>query len=184
MSKKTVITPKQHLHSNTADIQKAVMGKITTGSISMKPRWYFLLGTLLTGVGLLGASILSIFLITISLFLLKQHGPMGEWRLQLMLESFPWWIAVLAVVGLLVGIYFLKKYDFSYRHNFLFIVLSFVIVIMLAAVVIDLSGINDTWFGQGLGRRYFGRMDTVTPSGQRRQGRMNQIPSENSSDTQ
>lgn len=72
-----------------------------------------------------------------------------------MIETFPWWIPALALIGVTIGIFFLRKYDFSYKRNFSFIVVAFVAAIILAAFVVDLTGINDTWFGQGPMRRLY-----------------------------
>ncbi len=135
--------------SQRVTLEEAVMTQISNNEISMKPRWYFLLGSLLMSAGLLGLSIGAIFMLNLSFFLFRQHGPMGQWRLQLMLQTFPWWIPALAVFGMVAGIYFLKKFDFSYKKNFSAIVLAFIATIILAAFLIDVTGINDTWFGKG-----------------------------------
>jgi hypothetical protein len=75
------------------------MTKITTGDINMKPRWFFVLGSASMIIGLVASSISAIFLMNLLFFSLRQHGPMGEWRLQSMLESFPWWVLLLALGG-------------------------------------------------------------------------------------
>lgn len=131
------------------NLEKNIMTKVKSGQITMKPRWYFVLGSLLMSFGLIGLSIGAIFLTNLSFFFLRQHGPMGEWRFQLMLESFPWWIPILAILGIVAGIFFLKKFDLSYKKNFSLIITAFVAAIVLAAFIIDLTGINDVWFGQG-----------------------------------
>jgi uncharacterized membrane protein YdcZ (DUF606 family) len=136
-------------------LETAVMNKISAGHIIMRPRWYFILGSTLMGLGLVAASIGAIFLINLNFFLLRQHGPMGELRLQLMLESFPWWIPFLAILGIATGVFLLKKYDFSYKRNFTLIASFFVIALILAAFLIDLTGINDTWFRQGPMKRLY-----------------------------
>lgn len=136
-------------------IETTVMSQIMNGEISMKPRWYFIVGSLLMSTGLIGLSIGAIFLLNLSFFLLRQHGPMGEWRLQLMLETFPLWVPALAFLGIITGIFFLKKFDFSYKKNFRFIVVAFIATIILAAFIVDYTGINDTWFGQGKMRKLY-----------------------------
>ena len=153
MSKKT-IKNKTKIERN---LEKTVMAKITAGTINMKPRWFFVLGSVSMMFGLVSASIGAIFLINLIFFLLRQHGPMGEWRLQLMLESFPWWILLLALGGIVSGIYLLKKYDFSYKNNFSLIVGVFVVAIILAAFLIDLTGLNDFWFRREPMRKFYQR---------------------------
>lgn len=151
MSKKTVKN-KTKIERN---LEKTVMAKITAGSINMKPRWFFVLGSVLMMLGLVSASIGAIFLMNLLFFSLRQHGPMGEWRLQLILKSFPWWILLLAIAGIASGIYLLKKYDFSYKKNFALIAGVFVIALILAAFLINLTGINDLWSRQRQMRRIY-----------------------------
>ena len=145
------------MSKKTLDLEKQIMAKVHSGAIVMKPRWYFILGTMLMSVGLVGLSIGAIFLTNLSFFMLRQHGPMGEYRLQLMLESFSWWIPALALAGIGGGVWLLKKYDFSYKKNFGLLVLGFVLSILAAAFVIDYSGLNDTW-SRGPMRGFYQRL--------------------------
>jgi hypothetical protein len=43
------------------------------------------------------------------------------------------------------GIYLLKKYDFSYKRNFPLIASTFIIAVISAAFLVNLTGINDLW---------------------------------------
>lgn len=164
MSKNKKITPTKQ--KNT-DFEKEVMAKIKRGEITMKPKWYFVVGSLMMGAGLVGVSIGAIFLVNLTLFLLRKRGP-GLMRLELMLTSFPWWVPILAIVGILIGIWLLKKYDFSYKKNFLLIVVAFVVSIIMAAWLIDSLGLNETWSRRGPMRRFyqqFERRDNNFPQG-------------------
>jgi hypothetical protein len=136
-------------------IEQEVMSKVTFGKIRMKPKWYFVLGTLLSMAGLVSFSIVSVFSVNIMLFLLRQHGPMGQWRLETMINSFPWWIVVLAIGCIGAGIWFLKKYDFSYRKNFWVICLGFIASIVISGFIIDQTGLNDIWAKKGMMRRFY-----------------------------
>ncbi len=151
MSKKSKVIP--------ADLEKTIMAKVKSNEISMKPRWYFVMGALLMVAGLVGFSIGAVFLTNLTLFLLRQHGPMGQWRLQIILNNFPVWVPVLAVVGIVLGIALLRKYDFSYKKNFWLIVAGFIISIILAAFVMDYLGLNDMWSRQGPMRRFYQQIE-------------------------
>ncbi len=153
------------------DLEKIVMQKVRSDKISIRPHWYFVLGSLLTFAGFVGASIGAIFLTNITLFLLRRHGPMGQWKLQLMIDSFPLWVPLLAIIGILIGIWLLNKYDFSYKKNFLFIIAGFVLSIIIAAFVLDYMGLNDVWSRQNQMRRFYQRIeqdDIIYPQGQGR----------------
>lgn len=131
------------------------MNKITSGQVSMKPRWYFILGTTFSIVGLMALSVVSIFLTNIMMFWIRRRGPMAEWRLQMMLENFPIWIPILAVGGIVGGVWLLKKYDFSYKKNFYGIVIGFIASIIVAGFAIDMLGLNDLWSRKGMMRKFY-----------------------------
>lgn len=154
MSKNKKIIPARQKKTN---FEKEVMSKIKKGEITMKPKWYFVVGSLITGAGLVGVSIGAIFLLNLTLFLLRKRGP-GFIRLELMLASFPWWVPALAIIAVVIGIWLLKKYDFSYKKNFLLIIISFIASIVIAAWLIDYLGLNETWSRRGPMKRFYNRI--------------------------
>ncbi len=165
------MSKKEHVKTHDT-VEDVVMEKIRSGKVSMKPRWYFIVGSICTVLGILGMSIGAIFLTNISMFLLRQHGPMREWKLQLMLSSFPLWIPILASVGMVIGVLLLKRYDFSYKKNFRNVILSFISLVILAAFLIDILGLNDTWFRQGPMRGFYQSIEMSQSQAQPRKGKM------------
>lgn len=161
--------PKKKIKKTTATVEQTVMRQITAGRIAMKPRWYFVAGSVAMSLGMVGVSIFAIFLFNLSFFLLRQHGPMGEWRLKTMVESFPWYIPVLAVLSAGAGVMLLKKYDISYKYNFKILIFGFIIALCVAAALIDASGINDTWLRQGQMKRLYRQNNLQNGGGQREQ---------------
>jgi hypothetical protein len=151
MSKTHNITP--------ADFEKTIMAKVKSNEISMKPRWYFVLGSSLMVAGLAGLSVVAVFLTNLTLFLLRQHGPMGQWRLQMLLSSFPLWVPILAIAGIVFGIWMLRKYDFSYKKNFWLIMVGFIVSVIIAACIIDHLGLNEIWSKRGPMRGFYQQME-------------------------
>jgi hypothetical protein len=137
------------MSNKQVNIKENVMMKIHENKITMKPRSFFVLGSILTIVGLIASVVSSVFLISLISFLLKEHGPMGDYRLSLMLNSFPWWIPILAVAGLVLGIWFLFKYDFLYKINYLFVIFTFIAVVIIAGIIIDRTGVDNLLLNQG-----------------------------------
>lgn len=126
------------------------METIKSEKLKIKPKWFFYLGSLLGLAGLISAVILSAFFISIISFSLRPHyGPGASFRLQLMWDSFPWWAVVSALIGLIVGIKMLKKYDFSYQKNFGLIIICLIAAIILAGILMDQSGLTDLWTKKG-----------------------------------
>jgi len=136
------------------NLEEEVMKKITSGQVKMKPKWYFAVGSLLMIVGLVSLTLTAIFLVNLTVFLVRKQGP-GYGRLEIMLNTFPWWIPILAVLGMVMGILLLKKYDFSYKKNFFLVVMFFLSSIIIAALAIDCLGLNDIWSKRGPVRKFY-----------------------------
>lgn len=126
-----------------------IMNKIHKRHIKMRPKLYFILGYLLAFGGLIFSFITSIFFVGLTRFTLRPHGPMGEYRLEQMLSNFSWWMPVLAVLGLITGIWLLRRYDFSYKINFKVLVIGIIVSIFIAGWIIDMIGLNDFWIKRG-----------------------------------
>ena len=125
------------------------MEQIHEKDIRMKPRYYFIFGTLLLFISMVLTIIGSVFLLSLTRFALRTHGPMGQYRLDQLLSSFPWWAPLLAIAGLVLGILLLKKYDFSYKQNFNLLAIIFILAIVLAVFVLEYFKLDDMWFRRG-----------------------------------
>lgn len=141
-------------NKNKTNIENKIMEKVLSGKVKMKPRWYFILGSVLSFAGLVGLMIGSVFLTNLTLFLIRKQGP-GTGRINIMLESFPLWVPLLAVTFITLGIWMLKRYEFSYKRNFFVIVIALVFAIMLSAQIINLLELNEIWSKRGPMRRFY-----------------------------
>jgi hypothetical protein len=84
---------------------------------------------------------------------------MLQWRLDLIFNSFPLWIPLLAVLAVVVSIKLLKKYDFSYKTNFVFLTISFVLAIFASGWLIDALGFNEIWSQTRPMRHFYQRLE-------------------------
>lgn len=131
------------------------MEKIEKEELKMKPKWYFIVGSILIFFGFLSATVFSILSVNLIFFLLRKHyGMMYQYRLNFILTNFPWWLIIPSVLGIFFGIKFLKEYRFSYKNNFLVIVLGYVLVIFLSAFLIDFLNLNQFFNRLGWRRLY------------------------------
>ncbi|MCX7589813.1 MAG: hypothetical protein N2Z85_02650 [Patescibacteria group bacterium] len=122
----------------------------------MRPKWYFFAGSLILFIGVVSSTVFSIFLINFLFFILRKHyGPMYQYKLQFILSNFPWWILIIAVFGIIIGIKLLKEYDFSYKKNFLLIVGGYILAIIFSAFIIDFFNLNKFFYGQGWRKFYY-----------------------------
>lgn len=131
------------------NIDEKVMAKIRDGQLKMRPKIYFVAGSGLAFVSLVSSLIFSVFLFGLIRFSLRSHGPMGSYRLDQMLASFPWWSLVLAIGSLALGIFLIRRYSFSYKLDFKIIVIGFVLAVIAAGWLVDVMGLNDTWSRRG-----------------------------------
>jgi hypothetical protein len=131
------------------NITDNIMDQIHEEKIKMRPRIYFVLGSILTFVGLVSSVVISIFLFGLMRFSLRSHGPMASYRLDQILSSFPWWAPILAIVGLVVGIWLLRKYDFSFKVNFKIVIIGFILAVIVGGWIIDSIGLNDALIRRG-----------------------------------
>lgn len=140
------------------NLETEIISQIKTRKITMKPRWYFVAGSLLLFSGLVGLSMGIIFLVNLSAFLIRRNGPLMSWRLQSILSTFPWWIPIMAAVGIILAVWLLKKYDFSYKKNFPLIIVAFILSILLAGLLIDSLGLNEQ-ISKGRMRGFYKRFE-------------------------
>ena len=132
------------------NITESVMNKIHQDDIKMKPKIYFILGSVLTFVGLISAFVASTLLFGLVRFFLRtNYGWRAHARLSQMLESFPWWIVMLAVIGLVLGVWLIRKYDFSYKMKSWVMIAGFVLAVIISGIVIDSMGLNNILLNHG-----------------------------------
>ena len=148
------------------DLSQTIMPQILSGQIRPLPRWYFVLGSILSLFGLVGLTIFAIFITNLLFFISRSHGPMFSLRLSQIISTFPWWLVLLAPISIFAGIFFLKKYDFSYQKNFHLIVFLFILAIILSAWLVDYFGLNQILLKQNKIRRFYQHLNidqTVPP---------------------
>jgi magnesium-transporting ATPase (P-type) len=107
------------------------------------------MGSIFTFIGLVSTVVVSTFSIGLIRFSLRSHGPMGQYRFDQMLSNFPWWTLVLAILGLVLGIWLIRKYDFSYKIKPWLVIVGFILAIIIGGYVIDVTGVNDVMSRQG-----------------------------------
>ena len=125
------------------------MSKIDAGEIKMKPKWYFILGSIFTFIGLVSTVVVSTFSIGLIRFSLRSHGPMAEYKFDQMIADFPLWTLALAILGLILGIWLIRRYDFSYKIKPWLVITGFILAIIIGGYIIDVTGINDVISRQG-----------------------------------
>lgn len=135
------------------NIKEDVMSRIKGGKVKMRPKIYFVAGSVLTFLGLVFSVAVSVFLIGLTSFLLRSNGKMfGRNKMEYLQSIFPWWLPLLAVLGLVVGIILIRKYDFSYKIGLKKAAVIIILVAIASGWLIDALGFNDLLVQKGLMR--------------------------------
>jgi len=130
------------------NIEKNVLKEIKSHELKMRPKIYFVVGSALLGLGLSSSILLAIFFVSATFFRLRIHGPLGylifgEFGLRPFIGLFPWIPATVSVLLIFLGIQLLKKYDISYKKNFLVLAIGIITSIIIFSLILDRAGIGE-----------------------------------------
>ncbi len=142
------------------NIPEKVMSLIRSGEVKMKPRWRFLAGTASLFVGLIGLSVTSAFLFSLAFFALRARGPMAYFRFENLISDFPWWAPFLAVLGAGLCLLLLRKFDFSYKHNFFLLATGFLIFVFVFGFALDYFGFDRMWMHKRPMKNFYERYES------------------------
>ncbi len=139
----------------TINIKKSVLSAVQSGGVTMRPRWHFILGTTLSAIGITISAALSLLAIHLLRFRLTHPGIGAARKLDFILNNLPWYIPVFALVGLLGGYLLLRRYDFSYRKNFGYILLAVLIGLILGSYTLSTLRLDDFLTRRGYFRQIY-----------------------------
>ena len=105
------------------DISKKVMKQIREEHLEMKPKLYFLVGSILLGVGLAGTAVFGIIFSNLAFHRFRMYGFMAR--------PFPFVHLGLAFAFVVLGIYLLKKYEFSHKRSLIGLVITVVTTVLV-----------------------------------------------------
>jgi len=137
---------------HSVDLTDQVMGQILTDKVKMKPRSYFIAGSILMALGLAVFFILAVFFFNHFFFHFFRTGLIDFWRMRgfshILWEVFPWWSLVLAAVFIALGAWLIHQYDIAYKKNYKFLVLILIIAAAFFGYVLNLVGVNHLFMKQ------------------------------------
>jgi len=100
-------------------IAEKVMTKIKKGQTKMKPKIYFVLGSIVLLLGIVGTLVVLSFGVSIFFLSLRAHARIFPGlRFLMLLKQIPWWAPVTSILGMVVSFLLLKNYNFSYKKNY------------------------------------------------------------------
>ena len=140
-------------------IKTKIMEKINKNEVKMKPKWWFVVGSVLSLLGVTLSGVVAAYMFNLGVFLGKANGFGRGMRFEQTIKVLPWWILLVAVLMLVSGVLLLKQYDFSYKKNFGLVVLGLVVSVMLMGTVLNGLGVNENMARQkGVGGKFYGSL--------------------------
>jgi hypothetical protein len=154
-------------------IEEAVMSKIQTQQVKMKPHYYYtLLGLLGISFVLLAGFVMAYAMSVLSLWLRIQSidRPAYGARMNLsnMINDFPWWALIIAVVLLVLGIIVIRKIGSLYKVRLAYLIPAVIAIALIAGVTFSYTSLPDTFKNHSPRNSCTANENCVTPG----QGRM------------
>jgi hypothetical protein len=119
-----------------------VLDRIRSGELSMRPKVYFVLRTLIVALVATLVLLLSILLVGYISFILRSAGhdsllSFGARGLPVFLALFPWTLAAADFVLIVFLVFLLRYFRFGYRHSVLLLLATAVLVAAAAGIALD-----------------------------------------------
>lgn len=137
------------------NVKKRVISQITKEEISIRPRWHFVVGATISAIGVSLSAALTLIGFHLLRFRLTHPGLGAARKLDFLLSNLPWYIPVFALGGLLGGYLLLRRYDFSYRKNFGYIILAAVVGLILGSYILSTLRVDDFLMRRGYFRQIY-----------------------------
>lgn len=123
------------------DMQTDIMKRIKAGELAMRPRWHFLLKTSLLITGTILAALLSIYLMSFVMFILRQSGiwvtpGLGLRGVGFFILASPWLLITLTLLFLGTLFLLVKHYALCYTRPLLYSLMGVVGLALLGSFVI------------------------------------------------
>ncbi len=135
------------------------MSKIISKKIKIKPKIYFIFGSAITIISLIVLFSISIFSTNILFFIFTRRCGVHQWQIQNLLNNFPWWALIISILGIVLGTLIIKKNNFSYKKNFLYIISLCIFSIIISAFIINYFNLNNFFARQRPMRKFYQQLE-------------------------
>lgn len=126
---------------NERSIKNAVLRQIKSGKAAMRPKWHFVLKTILVSTGILIASFALLYLVSFIYFYLRQSGILfvpsfGPHGFGVFLLSLPWLLILVSIVFFITLEVLVKRYAFTYRKPLLYSLVGIIVFVAIGSFVL------------------------------------------------
>lgn len=136
---------------NMHTTKDSVLTAIQSGKVTMRPKWYFFLQTVLMSLGLVLVVIIAVYSISLTVFALQRGGPwfgpsfgLNGWMV--LFESLPWELFVIGGLFLFILEMLVRRYEFAYRQPILFVLGGVLIIVVCGGYMLSLTPLHGWLF--------------------------------------
>jgi len=135
-----------------------IIKKINSQEIQMKPKFHFILTTILYIGGLIFGALCLVYLISFLIYFfniqsLEQTRNFGLYGLKIFLYSLPWFIMLLAGILFVILQILVRHFSFGYKKSILYTVGAIVILITSTSIAIAKTSFHDNLQNTALKRQ-------------------------------
>lgn len=128
-------------------LPERILQVINRGKVVMKPRWHFILQTVLAISAILIIVLALLFLSSFIIFLLRQNGLLyitsfGPRAIREIFIFFPWLFFIAVIVFIFVLEILVRRYAFAYRQPLLYTILSIVVLVIAGSYIVDKTSLH------------------------------------------
>ncbi len=139
-------------HEQLNNIKKHIVEKIEQGEVLMRPRWHFVLKTMLAVAGVLLVFLGVLYFLSFIVFVLRETGlwfvpAFGLSGFSLLLFSLPWLLLLVSGICFIVLEVFVRKYSFAYRKPVLYSVLALLLLVVLGSIFLSRIEFHERLWG-------------------------------------
>jgi hypothetical protein len=129
-----------------------ILAGIQSGSIKMRPRWYFILKTTLTMVGIVILIFLVVYLLSLIVFVERQSGagfvsafgPRGWARF---LITLPWKLILFSLLFMGLLEILVRRYAFAYRRPLMYSAVCIIVLVVAGGLVVVSTRFHERFAG-------------------------------------
>lgn len=138
---------------NKKTVQEKILQAIKAGEVTMRPRWHFVLRSILLGTGVVLVAFTLLYLMSFIIFVLHRNGVwfvptfgFGFRTLSIFLFSLPWLLILVSLFFIAVLEVLVRQYSFTYRRPLLYSALGIIIFVVLGGFAVAQTPLHSHFF--------------------------------------
>lgn len=137
--------------SNQRSLREKIIEKIGSGQVKMRPKFHFILKTLIMACGIFLAVLLILFLVSFIGFHLRASGiwylpTFGLRGFAVYLRLLPWFLIILSIILILLLEILTRKFSFVWRRPILYSLIVIILIAIVGGFIIERTSFHPDLF--------------------------------------